>query len=277
MIEPIKRDEALLAEIAATDPGRGVAVWWLGQSGYLIKHAAGHLLVDPYLSDSLTKKYASTDKPHVRMTARAVDPARLDFIDVVTVSHGHTDHLDGETIVPLRAANPGLSLVIPAAIRPLAAERLGTDPAWPIGIDDGESRAIGGVEIHAIASAHESVDRDGEGHCLYLGYVLRIGDVTIYHSGDTVHYDGLVERLRPFQVDLALLPINGRLPERRVSGNLWGREAAELAHAIGARLVIPCHYEMFEFNTVTTDEFTAACEHWNQPYRLLSCGGRWTS
>ena len=56
----------------------------------------------PYLSDSLTAKYAGTDKPHVRMTERAIDPARLDFIDVVTSSHNHTDHLDHETLWPLR-------------------------------------------------------------------------------------------------------------------------------------------------------------------------------
>ena len=51
-----------------------------------------HLLLDPYLSDSLTRKYAATDKPHVRMTELVIDPARLDFIDAVTSSHNHTDH-----------------------------------------------------------------------------------------------------------------------------------------------------------------------------------------
>lgn len=34
--------------------------------------------------------------------------------------------------------------------------------------------------------------------------------------------------------DIALMPINGRLPERRVTGNFWGREAAGFARAIGA-------------------------------------------
>ena len=65
-----------------------------------------HLLLDPYLSESLTKKYAATDKPHVRMTRRVVAPERLDFVDVVTSSHNHTDHLDGETLGPLRARQP---------------------------------------------------------------------------------------------------------------------------------------------------------------------------
>jgi len=50
------------------------------------------------------------------------------------------------------------------------------------------------------------------------------------------------------------------------------RGPAALAKAIGARLVIPCHYEMFEFNTATTQEFEHACERLAQPYRVLRCG-----
>ena len=75
-------------------------------------------------------------------------------------------------------------------------------------------------------------------------------------------------------IDIALLPINGRLPERRVTGNFWGREAASFAKQIGARLVIPMHYEMFTFNTETPEEFILHCEQLNQPYRVLKCGER---
>jgi hypothetical protein len=66
-------------------------------------------------------------------------------------------------------------------------------------------------------------------------------------------------------------------PERRVDGNLWGREAAQLAKDIGARLVIPCHYEMFEFNTTTPAEFVETATSIGQPYRLLRAGERWSS
>ena len=64
------------------------------------------LLLDPYLSDSLTDKYAQTDKPHAGMTERVVAPERLNFIDVATSSHNHTDHLDPDTLGPLLKANP---------------------------------------------------------------------------------------------------------------------------------------------------------------------------
>ena len=114
-------------------------LWWLGQSGFLIHSGDAFALIDPYLSDSLTKKYAATDKPHVRMTERVIAPEKLDFIDVVTSSHNHTDHLDAETLLPLRAVNPKLQMVIPEVNRAFVAERLKTDPAWPIGLSDGES------------------------------------------------------------------------------------------------------------------------------------------
>jgi len=87
-------------------------------------------------------------------------------------------------------------------------------------------------------------------------------------------HDQLVPSLRRFEIDLALLPINGDKPERRVAGNLNGPQAAKLAHDIGARCVIPCHYDMFEFNTASPTEFIAECERLRQTYRVLQNGER---
>ena len=66
MIEPALQDDALLADIAAASRELDrFHLWWLGQSGFLV-HWQGHFaLLDPYLSDSLTQKYASTDKPQI--------------------------------------------------------------------------------------------------------------------------------------------------------------------------------------------------------------------
>ncbi|HVP46958.1 MAG TPA: hypothetical protein VMT32_10250, partial [Bryobacteraceae bacterium] len=72
-------------------------------------------------------------------------------------------------------------------------------------------------------------------------------------------------------------PINGRAPERRVAGNLSGPEAARLAKAMAAQMVIPCHYEMFEFNTADPAEFVRTAESIGQAYRVLRCGERWES
>jgi L-ascorbate metabolism protein UlaG (beta-lactamase superfamily) len=277
MIEPFLKDDAFLADVrAALRQPDALHLWWLGQSGFLVQYRGCHLLLDPYLSDSLTRKYANTDKPHTRMTARVIAPERLDFIQAATSTHNHTDHLDAETLLPLRAANPGLRLVIPEANRAFVAERLGTAPDWPAGMDDGGTVEAAGFVFTGIASAHETVERDESGRSKYLGYVIQAGPYKIYHSGDTVRYDGMAERLIPHAVDAALLPINGRAPERRVAGNLWGREAAALAHDIGARMAVPCHYDLFTFNTATPDEFTTACQALGQGYKVLRSGERFT-
>lgn len=272
MIAPYQQDDALLLDVGAADVRDGhVHLWWLGQSGFLVQLDGAHLLLDPYLSDSLTRKYASTDTPHVRMTERVIDPARLDFIDVVTSSHTHTDHLDAETLGPLRHANPGVALVIPEVNRAFVADRLGVDPAWPVGVAIGEQVEVGPFRIEAVPAAHEGLDPQ----C--VGYVVRCGAWTLYHSGDTVRYEGMAERLRPHAIDVALLPINGRNPERRVAGNLDAHEAAQLGRDIGARVVIPCHYEMFTFNTADPAHFVAACQALGQRGDVLRCGEQWSS
>src|SRR5437868_15090499 len=113
MIAPSQSHDALLADIAAArEDALHCHLWWLGQSGFLVQWQGRHLLLDPYLSDSLTHKYAGTDKPHLRMTERVVAPERLTFIDVATSSHNHTDHLDPDTLGPLLKANPKMELVI---------------------------------------------------------------------------------------------------------------------------------------------------------------------
>lgn len=275
--QPRLAHDALLADIhAARGNSDTLHLWWLGQSGFLAQWQGRHLLFDPYLSDSLTNKYAATDKPHVRMSERVVDPGRLDFVDVVTSSHNHTDHLDAETLGPLLQANSEITIVVPAANQSFAAERLRVEPGRLTSLEAGQSFSIAGFTLSAVPAAHETLDRDEQQRHRYLGFVARCGPHTIYHSGDTVRFEGMAEWLRPFEIDIAILPINGRLPERRVSGNLWGREAAELARDIGARLLIPCHYDMFEFNTVTPDECRTAAAELGQPLRVLELGERFS-
>jgi L-ascorbate metabolism protein UlaG (beta-lactamase superfamily) len=272
VIVPALKDEAWLADVVAADAGdEHMRLWWLGQSGFLVQWRHHHLLLDPYLSDSLTRKYADTDKPHVRMTERLVDPARLDFIDAATSSHAHTDHLDAETLGPVLQASPGAVLVIPEANRAVVAARLGRDAAFPRGLRIGEVAEVGPFRIEAVPAAHEALSPE------FVGYVVRCGPWTLYHSGDTVMYDGMAGRLRPHGIDVALLPINGRAPERRVAGNLDATEAATLGHAIGARTVIPCHYEMFTFNTADVRDFTEACARIGQRGDVLRCGERWST
>src|SRR6188472_972468 len=92
-------------------------IWWLAQSGFLIQWNGVCVLFDPYLSDSLTKKYLTTNKPHTRMSELVVKPELLKNISVVSSSHNHTDHLDAETLIPILKNNPQIKFIIPEANR----------------------------------------------------------------------------------------------------------------------------------------------------------------
>ena len=269
----VQKNDVLLRDIHAAPVSDDLHIWWLGQSGFLCQSHGQHLLFDPYLSDSLSIKYADTDKPHVRMTERVIAPSQLDMVDVVTSSHNHTDHLDAETLLPLAAANPSLVLVLPEANKKFATERLKPSSIPMEGLNTGSIRTIGGFEFTGITAAHNSIDRDDTGNSRFLGFVAKIGSWTLYHSGDTLWHAELVSELRSAgPIDVMFLPINGNKPERRVAGNLNGTEAAALAKACGAKLVIPCHYDMFTFNTETPEEFLAACSRLDQQARVMQNG-----
>jgi L-ascorbate metabolism protein UlaG (beta-lactamase superfamily) len=273
MIQPKLKDEHFLADVkeASLDSDH-LQLWWLGQSGFLIQYQGNHLLLDPYLSDSLTKKYADTNKPHVRMTERVIAPEQLNFVDVVTSSHNHTDHLDAETLVPLLKVNSELKVVVPKANLEFAANRLQVSPERLTPIAD--TVRLEPFTLHAVPAAHEELETDAQGNHKYIGLILEVGDYTIYHSGDTLLYDGMVDLLKKRQIDVALLPINGRDPKRGVAGNLSGQEAAQLAKDIDVKLVVPCHYDMFEFNTVSPDEFVQIANVIGQKYHVLQNGER---
>jgi len=270
MIVPLQRDDTLIADVVATMARQqGVSLWWLGQSGYLIHSAGVCIAVDPYLSDSLTRKYATTDKPHERISERVVAPELLHMVSLVTSSHNHTDHLDAETIVPLG----GVPLACSAANVDFARQRLG-EGVPVVGLRRGTPWQHGPFRLHVVPAAHNTRETDAHGHERFIGLVIEVGGVTIYHSGDTLWYPELVAELAGWRIDCGLLPINGNVPERRVAGNLDGCEAASLAKHVGMGVVVPCHYDMFAFNTVAPTDFVRCAREIGQPHRVLQLGER---
>ncbi|MBC7887272.1 MAG: MBL fold metallo-hydrolase [Ferruginibacter sp.] len=259
LIKPRQKDGQLLADIRTFESNTAFKVWWLGQSGFLLKWRGRYLLFDPYLSDSLTIKYRHTDKPHTRMSELVIDPAKLYFIDIVTSSHNHTDHLDADTLIPILKNNGDIKFIIPEANRDFVAERIKCDTSFPVGINELVSFEYAGFKITGIPAAHNSVERNEKGECKFMGFIVEFGQYVLYHSGDTLLFDGLEEIVRPYQVDIAFLPINGNKPERKVAGNLNPEEAALLGKAVGAKLVIPHHYHLFEFNTEDPFIFEKQC------------------
>lgn len=278
-LKPAKtKDEELITEVAQyQNDEKKFHLWWLGQSGYLLSWKGTKILIDPYLSDSLTKKYANTNKQHIRISERVVDPSLLTGISIVTSSHNHTDHLDKETLVPLIKNNPGITFIIPEANRDFVSERIEMPNDFAIGLTDGQNISIGEFSFHGIPAKHNDIERDDKGNCKFMGYVISFGEWDIYHSGDTLWFDGMEELLKPFHVDVALLPINGNDPSRGVAGNLDPREAAVLGKSIGAGIVIPCHYDMFSFNTADPEDFKKEAKKIGQPYTVLELGEHFSS
>jgi L-ascorbate metabolism protein UlaG (beta-lactamase superfamily) len=271
-IKALQKDDDLIADIEGFNSTDGFKVWWLGQSGFLIKWQNSTILFDPYLSDSLSVKYQNTDKPHVRMSELVVDPNKLPKIDIVTSSHNHTDHLDAETLIPILKNNPEIKLIIPEANRAFVAERVKCDLLFPIGMNDGQVTEYQGFKIIGIPAAHNTIERNEAGQCKFMGFVVQFGGYSVYHSGDTVWYKGLDNILKPYKIDIAFLPINGNKPERKVAGNLNYEEAAQLGKLIDAQIVIPHHYHLFEFNTEEPLKFEMACQKISTNYKTLQLG-----
>jgi L-ascorbate metabolism protein UlaG (beta-lactamase superfamily) len=273
LIKTFQKDTNLLNDIRSSVKNtKGFRLWWLGQSGFLIQYMGEHLLFDPYLSDSLTEKYKNTEKPHVRMSELVINPEKLDMIDVVTSSHNHTDHLDAETLIPLFNANPDIKLIAPEANRSFVAERCKVEESKIIGLTSGSSVNCGIFEIVALPAAHNDLKVNEQGEHHFMSFVVKFGDYSVYHSGDTLWFDGLEDLLKPYQVNVAFLPINGNKPERKVAGNLNPDEAAKLGKVIGAQCVIPHHYDLFTFNTENPDKFKASCVKYETPFKVLDIG-----
>ena len=239
--------------LACTLPPRTVGIAWLGQAGFAVRHADLSLLIDPYLSDHLAQKYRGTRFPHVRMMPPPIEAEALRDIDVVLCTHRHSDHMDPGLLPVIARDNPRCRFVVPRAEREAAAA-IGLPSQQTITMDAGDIASLAtDCDVSAIPSAHEVLKTNERGEHHFLGFILRLGEFTLYHSGDCVPYEGLAERLREAQIDVALLPVNGRDPVRLshgVLGNMTLEEAADLCLSAGIPWLVPHHFGMFEFNSV---------------------------
>jgi L-ascorbate metabolism protein UlaG (beta-lactamase superfamily) len=174
--------------------------------------------------------------------------------------------------MPIIQNNLNLKFIIPEANRAFVADRVKCDLGFPIGLNDGLSFEHRGFKVTGIPAAHNSVERNEKGECKFMGFIAEFGGFSVYHSGDTLWFDGLEEILKPYKLDVAFLPINGNKPERKVAGNLSADEAAKLGKIVGAKLVIPHHYDLFEFNTEDPQRFVEACERYQTNNKVHEIG-----
>jgi L-ascorbate metabolism protein UlaG (beta-lactamase superfamily) len=226
---------------------REAALSWFGQASFAARGGGVTVLFDPFLSPYTGRLH---DSP--------LAPEEAVGIDVVLCSHEHVDHLDVPSIGAIASASPRAMFVVPSPIVDMVTEA-GVSADRVVGIQPGDPIDVGGLTIRAVPACHGVTmdDAYGFGETLsdglirFVGFVVDLGGVRIYHAGDTIHFDGMETMLEPLGIDVALLPINGRDAEREgrgIVGNLDHREAAWLGSAIGAGVVVPMHYDLFARN-----------------------------
>jgi L-ascorbate metabolism protein UlaG (beta-lactamase superfamily) len=223
-----------------------VRLTWLGQAGFRLELDGVCVVVDPWLSAH-----------EERLIPPAPVALAAERVDWLLVTHEHLDHLDMALLPTVLERSPGVQLVLPAPLLPLVEEvvpRAQVVPVLP-----GDALDLSGVPAHVVPAYHGVTPDDayGDGSAIggrprFVGYVLG-SSRRLYHAGDTIVRDELTSALGALDVDVALLPINGRDAEREsrgIVGNMDAAEAAELAVSIGATLLVPYHWDGFAGNTV---------------------------
>jgi L-ascorbate metabolism protein UlaG (beta-lactamase superfamily) len=226
----------------------------LAQAGFVLRGGTTTLVIDAYLSPR-----------HDRLVPPEVAPADLAGLDAILATHEHRDHLDLAALPGLVAASPGAAVIVPAPITERVAEIAGARVV-PAFVD--REIVIGAARIIPVPARHGATMADAYtfGHEIsgglyrYLGYVIELAGVRVYHAGDTIAYEGMSQRLRDLHVDLALLPINGRSAEREARGlvgNLGPAEAADVAAEAGIPVMVPMHHDTIDGNTGSVAELRA--------------------
>ena len=239
----------------------GVSLWWLGQAGFLLSCNGIYIVVDPYLSDSLALKYKGREFSHRRMIPPPLAPDDVFGVKWVFCTHAHSDHMDPGTLPSLARNNPACRFLVPRAEASTAVARGIPEDRLDL-VDGNETLDLGnGLLVNVLPSAHEELAQDDQGHFRFLGYCLRMGGITFYHSGDCIPYAGLDNALARLGVDVALLPVNGRDDyrlSRNVPGNFSITEAIALCQQAGVPVLLAHHWGMFDFNTVPEDGLKSA-------------------
>ena len=219
-------------------PDHSLTLWWLGQSGFLIKSPAGRIIViDPYLSNSCQAVGDQYGFDMDRLLPPPMAPADLVGVDAYVMTHSHQDHLDPETLEPYRTAGGrGPYVAPPETIDKLHA--MGIPESQTVMIWPNKSHMIGDVSLRATFAVPFAGD-----DLTHVGYLVSVdGGPKLYITGDTGYHEVLATSVAEHKPDVLLAVINGAF------GNLSPAEAACLAKRINPEVVIPCHYELFRDN-----------------------------
>ncbi len=207
---------------------RGVGVTWLGHSTFLLKSQMGvRLLFDPFL----------VGNPNCPPNFR-----RIEAVDLILISHGHSDHCED---APAVARDTGAAVV---ASPELAGwmERQGARHVRPMNI--GGRQTIAGIEIAMVPALHSSSAPDGTYLGPATGFVVRFEDgQKLYFAGDTALFGDMRLIRERHAPDVAFLPIGDRF-------TMGPEDAAIAVEWLGVKAIVPMHYGTFPALTGTVEE-----------------------
>lgn len=261
MLQPVKSGRELVEEIDRT-LSVTPTLWWLGHAGFVVRFANITFYVDPCLSNlpGRTRRMATP------LAAQDIKNA-----DMIFATHGHPGHLDAPSVATILQANRGAKLVLPkcsadsANAAGIPYNRMTTTDAG-LRIEYFKDNLYG--RVYAVPSAHPQLEWTAAGGNPYLGYLIRFGKWTIYHAGDCALYPELAANLRPFNVNVALLPIGG--------GNFTVNQAAQLSADIGAKWLVPMHYSTFDQDIESEFVSHMLGHRPAQKFKVFQCGLKWT-
>jgi L-ascorbate 6-phosphate lactonase len=212
------------------------ALWFLGQSGFVIKSAGITIAIDPYLSDSVAKVSPSL----TRRYPVPIEPSALN-VDIYIATHDHLDHLDPETVTAYRHKETTTFVGPRFSCSKFTA--LGIEQKNIVKIEAGETKTIKGVEIngiYAVANDPAAIDT--------AGYKIAFANRrNVYHTADT-GFSPLLLQCAP-SAEVGLFVINGKW------GNLNIEQAAELANKVNPKFAVPHHYDLMELNSENPNTF----------------------
>lgn len=226
----------------------------LGQSGFRFHMRGATIYIDPYLSDGVEKIAGDLYRRQVPIWKA---PELVTDADWVLITHGHLDHCDLETLLPISSASPACRFVAPNEVRG-HLERQGISPDRLTRAPDAWIELAPGIRVHAAPAAHPEIETDPDGHWRCVGYILEFDNRRMYHSGDTSLVSaliGFVGRFRP--IDTAFLPVNEKNYFREQLGivaNMGIRDAFGFAQHLDVARLVPMHWDMFLPNSVFREE-----------------------
>ena len=267
-------------KVLSTKLAKGqIALFYLGQVGFLVKYEEKYLLIDGYLSDYVDRNCCSDLVKWVRKYPAPIKAEELDFVDYVFCTHTHYDHADPDTLATLAKVNSKAKYIVSAA-NVSAISAYGVKKTDILGLRADVNTVLEqGIAVTALPSAHEEFHTDENGDYLEVGFRITLGDTVLFHAGDGCPYEGLAERVAG--ADILMLPVNGRDFYRTkvcdIIGCFDSREAVLLAKEVGASLLIPTHFDLYDVNGVNPGYFvdTLKTMNFDQQFHIFAPGERY--